>query len=1297
MLKKILYTLLFLFLGVCGVFYYLLATTSGLNLVVNQVNSLTEGSVQIKSSRLDGNLLHGVELENFNLHLPHTLNISAKYLKLDYDLLGTLTSGAFVVNSLRSNELRVHLLLDDTQEPNISAEIEEPLDDNNAPPFELNFPVDIYINQLKLKNFAYLSDIVNVYVHNFDVKLFAQKNFAMINGGNADGVFVELKNDDNNSKSSAENQENEVNSAKTIYATMLNSGKLNEVLNLHLPDLNSDEMIAPLYTVDLPLDVGIIHLNVKNVRYMMSGFDSSLCSLNVSALWNKTLLSVLKLNLNHPLFSADIKGSMNFENHYDMDYDLNLIGNNDDFTKYTYDGIFYNQAFNAKVKGPLSDLNLDLHSLNDDKVNLDVSFNALSNNLDIKFNGSVDNFAYPLNSDEKIFTLEKFNVQGQGSILKGVDYDIDTFFSGYGFNQFSIQSQGVVSSSNLKLNDLNLNGQYLGSKVNIKTKANVNYEKNINVQDDFDLKLSNAAFIDKSLQGALDIKAKVDFSYDYQDFCLKVETLNSNFLLNNRPVKGSIKNLIVDSQEKIATDELKFTQGRNELVVKGSSTDDNGIMANLTIRFLPFIHETLRGNLLATVNFKGNFTDYYLQFKGNSHEFSAGDFKLSNFIFNGNYDSVFNAFAFTSFASTMAFSKNLQPSQRCMFEVSGDLNNHHIQSGCGGVNSGFLSFTGGWSELLQQYHGSIDEFFIANQVNGNLSMQKPTAIMYDKSKGRGKVDSLHLEGKLGSLDVGYINFGPEFLQTKARINKYNLANLSLLLGNNNDLRAKGLIDVDLIVNYTPVNPDIKLSVVGDNLFVDIYKVPMLFNSFNFKANLTQHLVSLDTKALLAHNFGKIDTKINVANPLGSKNLSGYVKVDNLNLAIFSLVASMGVNQIEGRANLDTTLSGTLNDPYLNGNLDINGNLEPRYAIGVVENYNLNLGVHGQRGNLHGKINLNGTDINLNGSLDWSDGAYANLNVNTTNLPVFLVGYGRADANLNTNVSFNDDYLDIKGTSYIDSARIKVQSITDSAVMPSSDEIIISKQGLVNTNFKKPTNLRSHIDLQFSLGNDVLLSAMGLNSNIAGSVWIHKELEDRDVKGQGQIYLVNGKAELYGHKFIVNRASSNFNGNIVNPGLDVEVIADPQDLEDDVTVGVHVTGYAQNPKIAFFSKPQMSQNEILSYILYGHGLEKSSSAQDANNSNILLSLGLSSTTSLVTGFVNALGIDGLEFNTQGSGDDTQVAVQGYLTRKIKVSYGYGIFSTIGEFKLRYELMRSLYAEFISSIDQAVDLVYSFEFN
>ena len=187
------------------------------------------------------------------------------------------------------------------------------------------------------------------------------------------------------------------------------------------------------------------------------------------------------------------------------------------------------------------------------------------------------------------------------------------------------------------------------------------------------------------------------------------------------------------------------------------------------------------------------------------------------------------------------------------------------------------------------------------------------------------------------------------------------------------------------------------------------------------------------------------------------------------------------------------------------------------------------------------------------------------------------------------------------------------------------------------------------------------------------------------------------ADLYGHHFLVNYANTFFNGNIAHPKLGAEIIADPSGLDNNVIVGVKVLGDVADPHIELFSKPSMSENEIISYLIYGHGLDKSSGDASAGGAELLMALGLGTTTGMINSVATAFGMHSVQVGSKGTGDETQFGIQGYLTKDIRISYGYGLFTSVGEFSLRYELMRRLYIEFASSIGQAVDLIYSFEFD
>jgi translocation and assembly module TamB len=74
----------------------------------------------------------------------------------------------------------------------------------------------------------------------------------------------------------------------------------------------------------------------------------------------------------------------------------------------------------------------------------------------------------------------------------------------------------------------------------------------------------------------------------------------------------------------------------------------------------------------------------------------------------------------------------------------------------------------------------------------------------------------------------------------------------------------------------------------------------------------------------------------------------------------------------------------------------------------------------------------------------------------------------------------------------------------------------------------------------------------------------------------------------------------------------------------------------------------------------------------------------------------VGIDDLQMGTTGSGDATAVTVSGYLNARTYLSYGMSVFEPVNTFTVRYRLRENLFLEAVSSIESALDLLYSFEF-
>jgi translocation and assembly module TamB len=94
---------------------------------------------------------------------------------------------------------------------------------------------------------------------------------------------------------------------------------------------------------------------------------------------------------------------------------------------------------------------------------------------------------------------------------------------------------------------------------------------------------------------------------------------------------------------------------------------------------------------------------------------------------------------------------------------------------------------------------------------------------------------------------------------------------------------------------------------------------------------------------------------------------------------------------------------------------------------------------------------------------------------------------------------------------------------------------------------------------------------------------------------------------------------------------------------------------------------------------------------------LIGLGIANSNGMVSQLGKAFGFEQFKLDTAGTGDDSQVTVSGYLSPKLQLKYGVGIFNSLGEFTLRYELMKNLYLEAVQGLDSAVDVLYKFEFD
>lgn len=1308
---------LVLLLTLFALLVFLLGTTKGAQWASKIASDNLQGIITLNLEIEDGNVWQGLQVKNVLVEVPEVIEVKAQSLNTTWDLTQVLLNNLLEVSALHADDLTVTLKVPDSGEE--TQEEEEVVEDPNAPPFRLNFPVDIVIKDFKVKNFAYLSKIVDVSIQDFKAFLEAVGDKASLRGGKALKPVVHLKNTQTKEEIAAQEAQDQQEKKEIIQSAQAKEGDLKEVIGAGVyseqvlrhsdeADLNTfgdgNGLISQMPNIALPLDVEVLGLEIEGGRYYMDGFDTHEVFANLSATWEDSILKVIRLDASHFMGEVSAFGALDFKEHFKLDFNLQGEGAITDYNRTHFEGLLHGLKGQVKVEGDLVDLKATAKFINPEETNLEVRVNCLSSLIPLSIKLDSNYLRWPLFTKEASAEARNLHFSSVGSLIKGLDTSLQGSFTGYGFNDYVADFKGKVSLQKTEIDNLSLQGQYQGANVSLNAQGIVDYFRRMGFSGSIDAKASEAKFIASQLQGPLELNAqdlKLAFVPNspsrFGDFNLyaKIPHFSSALYLNHIPATLNLKEVSGNLNQGFVIEDLLFVQGENNLNLKGNISNLSDLKATLDFKALDKLVPGLQGEVSGELQAQGNLDNLDVALSTRISRLRQGEMRIRELLFDARGNSLEKNFEVTAIANRINLSPSLDRLDQCVLDFSGDLAFHQLSLNCNGKAKGFLAITGSLTEDFKLWSGKFEELFLQSELSGSVSLVDPIEIAFNSEESHLEVKPFTLRGENGSLNVDATSFAPGNLISGVNFKDYDLKSLNDLMPD--EVRLAGPVSLTSQILIKDGIPDLKIDLDSADTRIFAYGVPLLFDKLALNVNGGGKSLEIESALHLRDDRGSVALDLQVLDPLKTRRLDGTFKLQDLNLALFSGVGSQ-FNDLQGKANIDGRFAGDVSKPLFIGEISAQGQAEPRLDVGQIDEFDFKINALGQTGELQGLIKLNGSPVNLTGTLDWSEGAKGNLEVKATRLPAFLVGFGQALANIDTKVTFDEAFY-VTGKVEIPEARIRVNNIIDSGSQPSGDEILVPEGGTQElvANIKPP--VPSVIDLNLSLGDNVQLSAMGLTSRLEGGLQVQKALSDKNIKGLGEIQVVDGKADLFGHRFIVNHARTIFNGNIADPRLDVEVIADPEDMEDEVTAGVKVTGTASDPRIELFSEPSMSDNEVLSYILYGHGLEKNSSLnqENTNSSQMLLGLGLGSTTGLVNALVGAFGVQNVQVGASGSGDETQVSVQGYLTRKIRISYGYGVFNAVGEFKVRYEFMRRLYAEFVSSVDQAADLIYSFEFD
>jgi len=244
---------------------------------------------------------------------------------------------------------------------------------------------------------------------------------------------------------------------------------------------------------------------------------------------------------------------------------------------------------------------------------------------------------------------------------------------------------------------------------------------------------------------------------------------------------------------------------------------------------------------------------------------------------------------------------------------------------------------------------------------------------------------------------------------------------------------------------------------------------------------------------------------------------------------------------------------------------------------------------------------------------------------------------------------------------------------------------------------KPTaSYTPDVNVELDLGNRFYFKGSGADLRLAGALTV-RSAPRTPPQAFGTIRVVEGTYEAFGTKLAIERGIINFQGPLRNPNINLLAMR----RQPDVSAGVQITGDAQRPRVTLVSEPPLSQEEKLSWLVFGHGSSSGSGeggAAQAQNAvkgaafgvlnsfggkNVAKSLGL-----------DALAIGSSEYGLSGG----QVVNLGKkISDKLTIGYEQSLASAGSVLKLTYTLTQYWSLVLRGGTVTGLDVFYSKRFD
>lgn len=217
--------------------------------------------------------------------------------------------------------------------------------------------------------------------------------------------------------------------------------------------------------------------------------------------------------------------------------------------------------------------------------------------------------------------------------------------------------------------------------------------------------------------------------------------------------------------------------------------------------------------------------------------------------------------------------------------------------------------------------------------------------------------------------------------------------------------------------------------------------------------------------------------------------------------------------------------------------------------------------------------------------------------------------------------------------------------------------------------KPASRFSPHINVEVDLGRDFRFVGAGADLLLRGSMRVQSDPLS-PMRATGTITVAEGTYEAFDRKLAIERGQINFVGPLDNPDIYIQAMRRNQ----EVAAGVLVTGTVRQPRVSLVSEPSVSDEEKLSWLMFGHGPDGAGLGQRQAMAGAATAL-LGATGG--KRIIKDLGIDEFSIGTSDSGlsDDEQVVKVGKaISDNFALGYEQSLTSAASIVKITWQVSR-----------------------